>query len=114
MTEPEQDASWVYIWTIACILFACVVAGGGCFLVYVTVPEYQSSDLLLSLGFIFVCMPWIFWILTVLYRLLSRAFGFRMVLGGMNVNNAAKVNEDAPEGGDDVVDAKVVDVDCKI
>ncbi|KAE8665749.1 Glucose-inhibited division family A protein isoform 1 [Hibiscus syriacus] len=114
MTEPDEDASQVYIWTIACILFVCVVVGGGCFLAYVTVDEYQSSSLLLVLGFAFVCTPWIFWILTVMYRLLSRAFGFRMVLCGLYVNNTAKVSGDDGggdecKGGDDVI----VDVDEK-
>ncbi|KAL4352051.1 hypothetical protein GQ457_06G034620 [Hibiscus cannabinus] len=108
MTEPDRDASRLYVWTIACILFVFLVAGGGCLLAYITVPEYQSSNLLPVLGLIFVCMPWIFWILTVLYRLLSRAFGFRMVLDGLYVENSAKVR------GDDNGDvAEVVDVDVK-
>ncbi|XP_039042478.1 uncharacterized protein LOC120181419 [Hibiscus syriacus] len=115
MTEPGEDASQVYIWTIACILFVCVFVGGGCFLAYVTVDEYQSSSLLPVLGFVFVCTPWIFWILTVMYRLLSRAFGFRMMLRSLYVNNTAKVSGNNGSGGDERkgADDVVVDVDEK-
>ncbi|GMI98092.1 hypothetical protein HRI_003478500 [Hibiscus trionum] len=110
MNEPDQDASRAYIWTIACVLFVFLVAGGGCLLAYIIVPNYQSSNLLPVLGLIFVCMPWIFWIATILYRLLSRTFGFRMVLGGLYVDNSAKANGNKH---DDVDDVEVVDADVK-
>lgn len=117
MSEPDQAATCTYIWAIACILFICVLAGGGCLLCYIIVPEYQSSNLLPVLGFIFLSTPWVFWILTVVYRLMSRAFGFRMVFGNLYSNNAAKGasvgDGDAAKDINDVGDAKIVDVNVK-
>lgn len=80
---PDSDPGRTYIWTISCVLFICVTIGGGCLLVYMTSPESESPKSLPIVGFILVCMPWIFWIVTVLYRITSRAFGFRMVTGNL-------------------------------
>ncbi|XWS33134.1 hypothetical protein CRYUN_Cryun22dG0052700 [Craigia yunnanensis] len=91
MPEPDPKASCTYIWTISCILFICIAAGGGCLLAYITIPESQSSILLPAIGFTLVCMPWIFWIITVVYRITSRAFGFRMVIGGLYGNGSVAV-----------------------
>ncbi|KAG4119150.1 hypothetical protein ERO13_D11G061300v2 [Gossypium hirsutum] len=117
MSEPDQVASCTYIWAISCILFICVLAGGGCLLCYIFVPEFQSSKLLPVLGFIFISTPWVFWILTAVYRLMSRAFGFRMVFGCLYGNNTAKVasvgDGDAAKDINDIGDAKIVDVNVK-
>ncbi|TYH00793.1 hypothetical protein ES288_A09G006500v1 [Gossypium darwinii] len=80
---PDSDPGRTYIWTISGILFLCVTIGGGCLLVYITSPQSQSSQSLPIVGLVLVCMPWIFWILTILYRITSRAFGFRMVTGNL-------------------------------
>ena len=118
MSEPDPKAGRAYIWTISCILFICIAAGGGCLLVYITVPESQSSNLLPVLGFTFVCLPWIFWIVTIVYRITSRAFGFRMVIGSLYGNGsvAAKGSGDgggAAAGVNDIVGAQILDVNAK-
>ncbi|XP_039031869.1 uncharacterized protein LOC120166709 [Hibiscus syriacus] len=86
---PEPDIGRIYIWTISCILFICVAIGAGCLLVYMTSPRSPSSDFLPILGFVLVCMPWLFWIITILYRITSRAIGFRMVAGNLYGNSSA-------------------------
>ncbi|XWS44680.1 hypothetical protein CRYUN_Cryun15aG0068500 [Craigia yunnanensis] len=113
MSEPDPTAGRTYIWTISCILFICIAAGGGCLLAYMTIPESQSSILLPVLGFTLVCMPWIFWIITVLYRITSRAFGFRMVIGSLYGNGSvvAKGAGDGGAGGAGGADADVNDID---
>ncbi|KAE8735807.1 Glucose-inhibited division family A protein isoform 1 [Hibiscus syriacus] len=85
---PEPDLGRIYIWTISGILFVCVAIGAGCLLVYMTSPRSPSSDFLPILGFFLVCMPWLFWIITIVYRIMSRAFGFRMVAGNLYGNSS--------------------------
>ncbi|XVE83379.1 hypothetical protein DITRI_Ditri16bG0084200 [Diplodiscus trichospermus] len=111
MPEPDPKASCAYIWTISCILFICIVAGGGCLLAYITAPESQSSILLPALGFTLVCMPWIFWILTMVYRITSRAFGFRMVISGLYGNGSVSTKGNGDDGADDVVAIVANDID---
>ncbi|KAE8694430.1 Glucose-inhibited division family A protein isoform 1 [Hibiscus syriacus] len=112
---PESDIGRTYIWTISCILFICVAIGAGCLLVYMTSPRSPSSDFLPILGFILVCMPWLFWIITIVYRITSRAFGFRMVAGNLYGNSIATTkstgNGSAGGGGDDGDDAATGDND---
>ena len=121
MSEPDPTAGHTYIWTISCILFICIAAGGGCLLAYISVPESQSSNLLPVLGFTLVCLPWIFWIVTIVYRITSRAFGFRMVIGSLYGNGsvAAKGPGDDGAGGgaatgvNDINGAQILDVNAK-
>ncbi|XVF17016.1 hypothetical protein REPUB_Repub10bG0080500 [Reevesia pubescens] len=121
MPEPDPTAGRTFIWTISCILFICIAAGGGCLLAYMIVPESQSSILLPALGFTLVCLPWIFWIITVVYRITSRAFGFRMVIGSLYSNDsvAPKCEGDvgagsgAADGVNNIDDAKILDVNTK-
>ncbi|EOX92617.1 hypothetical protein QUC31_003733 [Theobroma cacao] len=120
MPEPDPKAGRAYIWTISCILFICIAAGGGCLLAYMTIPDSQSSVLLPALGFTLVCLPWIFWITTVIYRITSRAFGFRMVIGSLYVNGSVhRGGGDRGGGGgaaatvNDINDAQILDVSAK-
>ncbi|KAE8696256.1 Glucose-inhibited division family A protein isoform 1 [Hibiscus syriacus] len=101
MPEPDLAAGQTYIWTITFILFTCVVAGGGCLLSYMLTTHSDNSILIPALGFSLVCMPWIFWIMTVLYRLTSRFFGFRMVIGSLygNDNGYADAKTSSRSGG---------------
>jgi len=85
---------------------------------YMTLPESQSSILLPTFGFILVCMPWLFWISTVLYRIVSRAFGFRMVIGSLYGNGGFDRGAGGGGGGaatvdDHIDDAQVLDVNAK-
>ncbi|XP_022774071.1 uncharacterized protein LOC111316360 [Durio zibethinus] len=118
MPEPDPKAGRTCIWAISCILFICIAAGGGCLLAYMTVPESQSSNLLPFLGFTLVCMPWIFWILTLVYRIMSRAFGFRMVIGSLYGNGGVATEGTGDGGGaaagvNDIDGAQVLDVNAK-
>ncbi|GMJ03843.1 hypothetical protein like AT4G30770 [Hibiscus trionum] len=101
MPQPEASIGRTFLWTISCILFICVTIGAGCLLVYIISPASQSSNLLPILGFILVCMPWIFWIVTIIYRITSRAFGFRMVAGNLygNSSSSTKNPGDGSAGG---------------
>ncbi|XVF58825.1 hypothetical protein PTKIN_Ptkin07bG0097300 [Pterospermum kingtungense] len=96
MPEPDPKTGRACICIISSILFICIAAGGGCLLAYITLPESQSTVLLPVIGFTLVCMPWIFWIVTVIYRITSRAFGFRMVVGGLYGSGSV-----APKGAND-------------
>ncbi|XP_022751986.1 uncharacterized protein LOC111300623 [Durio zibethinus] len=119
MPEPDPEAGRTFIWTLSCILFICIAAGGGCLLAYLTVPESQSSLLLPVLGFTLVSLPWIFWIITVVYRITSRAFGFRMVIGSLYGNGSVAAK--GVDGGDgdtaasdnDINGAEILDFNAK-
>ncbi|KAL4332431.1 hypothetical protein GQ457_07G007020 [Hibiscus cannabinus] len=122
MPQPESSIGRTFIWTISCILFISVTIGAGCLLVYITSPESQSSNLLPILGFILVCMPWIFWIATIIYRITSRAFGFRMVAGNLygNSSSTSKSVDDGSVGGGgitvgdkDIDGAEIIDGSAK-
>ncbi|XVF58820.1 hypothetical protein PTKIN_Ptkin07bG0096900 [Pterospermum kingtungense] len=119
MPEPDPRTGRACICIISSILFLCIVAGGGCFLAYMTLPDSQTTILLPVLGFTLVCMPWIFWIVTVVYRIMSRAFGFRMVIGGLYGNNSIASKGTADGGGDGVAGvnnidgAQILDVNVK-
>ncbi|KAK8710057.1 hypothetical protein V6N13_145400 [Hibiscus sabdariffa] len=117
----ESDLGHTYIWTINCILFICVAVGGGCLLVYMTSAESQSSNLLPVLGFVLVCMPWLFWIITIVYWITSRAFGFRMVTGNLyGIGNGDATTKgstgndgNATVGANDIDGAEIVDASEK-
>ncbi|KAK8556631.1 hypothetical protein V6N13_064651 [Hibiscus sabdariffa] len=122
MPEPDPTAAPTYIWTITFVLFLCIVAGGACLLTYMLTPDSQSSIFLPVLGFSLVCMPWIFWAVTVLYRLISRFFGFRMVIGSLYDNDNGDVDaKSSGHGGaggttagvNDIGGAQVLDVNAK-
>ncbi|XVF61057.1 hypothetical protein PTKIN_Ptkin08bG0098400 [Pterospermum kingtungense] len=117
MPEPDPTAGRACIWAISCILFICIATGGGCLLAYINIPESQSSNLLPVLGFILVCMPWIFWIVTIVYRITSRAFGFRMVIGSLyshgSVADKGGANGGAATGVNDIDGAQILDVNTK-
>ncbi|KAJ6682716.1 MEMBRANE LIPOPROTEIN-RELATED [Salix koriyanagi] len=44
-------------------------------------PTDPSRAWLPVAGIALVCMPWIFWLLTCIYRIFSRLFGFRVAIG---------------------------------
>ncbi|XWS41288.1 hypothetical protein CRYUN_Cryun17cG0068200 [Craigia yunnanensis] len=118
MSEPDPKAGHRYIWIISCILFICIAVGGGCLLAYMTMPESQSWNLLAILGFTLVCMPWIFWIITVVYRITSRALGFRMVIGSLYGHGIVAVKAVGSGGGaiagvNDIDGAQILDVNAK-
>ncbi|KAG5389905.1 hypothetical protein IGI04_031446 [Brassica rapa subsp. trilocularis] len=87
MPVPDPGAGRVFIFLITLFLFLSIAVGGGCLIAYTILP--YPPVWLSYLGIFFVCLPWSFWILTFAYRIVSRTFGFRMVIGsGGNNNNA--------------------------
>ncbi|RYR66216.1 uncharacterized protein LOC107480170 [Arachis duranensis] len=70
--DSDPDSGRAFIWLITCILFISILAGGGCLLAYIVLPESQTSPLIPILGVTLVCLPWAFWFLTCLYRIFSR------------------------------------------
>lgn len=74
-----------YIWVIAIFLFSCILSGGTFLVLYMTQPETPTTSWYPIIGIVLVCLPWFFWLLTVLYRILSRTLGFRMVCWGRGV-----------------------------
>ncbi|MED6135126.1 hypothetical protein PIB30_043247 [Stylosanthes scabra] len=83
--DSDPDSGRTFIWLITCILFISILAGGGCLLAYIVLPESQTSSLIPILGVTLVCLPWAFWFLTCLYRIFSRCCcGERDVPGNYN------------------------------
>ncbi|CAJ1974807.1 unnamed protein product [Sphenostylis stenocarpa] len=75
---PDHSSGRTLIWIIACILFICVLVGGGCLLEYVVLPESEVPSWMPILGFTLVSLPWAFWLLTFLYQIFSRCCGCRI------------------------------------
>ncbi|KAL2347215.1 hypothetical protein Fmac_001215 [Flemingia macrophylla] len=83
MPEADPSAERIFIWIIACILFICVLAGGGCLVAYMVLPASQVPPWTPRVGIVLVCLPWAFWLLTFLYRIFSRCCGFRINVAGV-------------------------------
>ncbi|XP_041008922.1 translation initiation factor IF-2 [Juglans microcarpa x Juglans regia] len=75
---PDPRPGSAFIWLISSVLFLSIAAGGGCLVVYMLQPDSPYATWLPFVGVAFVCLPWLFWVLTCFYRLISRAFGFRV------------------------------------
>ncbi|XP_028766031.1 uncharacterized protein LOC114723949 [Neltuma alba] len=103
-SNPSSGPNSIYI--IACILLTCQLAGGACLASYLLLPESENSSSLAIAGVALVCLPWVFWTFTFLYRILSRTFGFRLGTGGAgcgggNFPNVPKnANSGSGEGTD--------------
>ncbi|KAG2249707.1 hypothetical protein Bca4012_086925 [Brassica carinata] len=87
MPVPDPRAGQAFICLITLFLFLSIAVGGGCLIAYTVLP--YPSIWLAYIGIFFVCLPWFFWILTFSYRIVSRTFGFRMVIGSGGNNNSA-------------------------
>ncbi|XP_010447674.1 PREDICTED: uncharacterized protein LOC104730228 [Camelina sativa] len=85
MPVPDPRAGQAFICLITLFLFLSIAVGGGCLIAYTVLP--YPPIWLSYLGIFFVCLPWFFWILTFAYRIISRTFGFRMVIGSGGNNN---------------------------
>lgn len=81
----ENPTEKCFIWIISVLLFICVFSGGALLVLYLCQPETSTTSWYPVVGILLVCLPWLFWFVTFLYRLLSRKFGFRMVCWGTDV-----------------------------
>uniref|UniRef100_A0A7C9D698 Uncharacterized protein n=1 Tax=Opuntia streptacantha TaxID=393608 RepID=A0A7C9D698_OPUST len=82
----EHPAEKCFIWIVSAFLFICVSSGGALLVLYLCQPETSTSSWYPVVGILLVCLPWLFWFVTFLYRLLSRKLGFRMVCWGTDVH----------------------------
>ncbi|KAG7011114.1 hypothetical protein SDJN02_27912, partial [Cucurbita argyrosperma subsp. argyrosperma] len=80
MSLVDPSAGRAFVWFVFFSLFLCILSGGACLLVYIILPETESTAWLPVAGLSLVCLPWFFWILTFFYRVISRACGFRVSL----------------------------------
>ncbi|KAJ0040411.1 hypothetical protein Pint_27403 [Pistacia integerrima] len=87
MPVRDPHSGYAFIWLVSFTLFLFLAAGGGCLVMYMILPESQSSSWLAITGVTLVCLPWLFWFVTCMYRIISRVLGFRMVVGSGGNNN---------------------------
>lgn len=81
MPVEDPTSGRLLIWFISFFMFITVAAGGSLLLMYLILPTDPSRAWLPVAGIALVCMPWIFWLLTCIYRIFSRLFGFRVAIG---------------------------------
>ncbi|KAI4317078.1 hypothetical protein L6164_024987 [Bauhinia variegata] len=84
MPVSDPNSGRAFIWIVSCLLFFCILAGGGCLGAYMILPESQGTTWLSEVGVTLVCLPWAFWLLTFLYRIFSRVTGYRFNVGNPN------------------------------
>ncbi|KAJ0098279.1 hypothetical protein Patl1_28004 [Pistacia atlantica] len=87
MPVRDPHSGYAFVWLVSFTLFLFLAAGGGCLVMYMILPESQSSSWLAITGVTLVCLPWLFWFVTCMYRIISRVLGFRMVVGSGGNNN---------------------------
>ncbi|XP_059431549.1 uncharacterized protein LOC132165060 [Corylus avellana] len=82
MAAPDPSVGGTFIWVISTVLFVSLAAGGGCLVLYIIQPDSDYASWLPFVGVALVCLPWLFWMLTCLYRVISRACGVRVAASG--------------------------------
>lgn len=101
MPVNDPSAGRAFVWLVASLLFVCVAAGGGCLVMYVVLPDSDTSSWLPLAGVTLVCLPWLFWFLTFLYRIISRVCGFRGGNTGAANSGNNNVNVEADDDDDE-------------
>ena len=66
MGQPRPLGS-ACVWVVAALLLLAVLAGGGCLVLYVTLPPAEVPQWLPVAGLALVASPWAFWIATCAY-----------------------------------------------
>lgn len=98
MAAPKNPKVRIcYIWVISLLLFVFTVSGAIFLVLYMIQPTPNTDSWYLIIGVSLVCFPWFFWFLTILYRFVSRACGFRMMCCGPFGDDHLDV--DIPLGG---------------
>ncbi|KAK7247599.1 hypothetical protein RIF29_42485 [Crotalaria pallida] len=85
MPVSDPSSGRRFIWLVTCLLLISILAGGACLVAYMVLPESETSSWISIIGVTLVCLPWAFWFLTFLYRVISRCCGLR-VGGGYGAN----------------------------
>lgn len=79
MSATDSGAGCTSIWlVIYSLLSISLAAGGGCLIAYIFLPKSQSTSWLPFAGVTLVCVPWLFWFLTFLYRVILCVSGLRV------------------------------------
>ncbi|XP_077224224.1 uncharacterized protein LOC143857673 [Tasmannia lanceolata] len=60
------------VWIISCLFFLVIIAGGGFFAMYITLPESSETSWFPLAGMALVGIPWVFWLMTFVYRCLFK------------------------------------------
>ncbi|KAM6563412.1 hypothetical protein CsatB_023410 [Cannabis sativa] len=94
MPVRDPRAGRAFICVISWFLFLTIAGGGGCLIMYMILPETNTTSWLPVVGITLVCLPWLFWLSTFMYRILSRIFGFRIGIGEDNDNHNNISNND--------------------
>lgn len=66
--DHARPAGSACVWVVAVVLLLAVLAGGGCLVLYVTLPPAEVPHWLPAAGLALVGFPWAFWIATCAYR----------------------------------------------
>ncbi|XP_039125451.1 neuronal PAS domain-containing protein 3-like [Dioscorea cayenensis subsp. rotundata] len=68
MPASEGRAGNVCIWIIACLFFILILSGGTFLVLYITLPASPVTAWFPIAGLVLVGIPWLFWIMTCIYR----------------------------------------------
>ncbi|XXG72219.1 hypothetical protein AAC387_Pa07g1367 [Persea americana] len=68
MSNTEQRASDIRIWILSLLFLFFIVTGGAFLFMYVTYTETDNTAWYPIAGTVLVAIPWIFWLLTFVYR----------------------------------------------
>ncbi|KAF8658114.1 hypothetical protein HU200_059580 [Digitaria exilis] len=66
--DQARPAGSACVWVVAVLLLLAVLAGGGCLVLYMTLPPAEVPQWLPAAGLALVALPWAFWIATCAYR----------------------------------------------
>lgn len=83
MPVLDPTAGYAAIWMVSCFLCLSIAVGGSFLVMYMILPESDSTYWLPIAGVTLVCLPWLFWFCTCFYRIISRLSGVRMSIGGV-------------------------------
>ncbi|MQL70559.1 hypothetical protein Taro_002871 [Colocasia esculenta] len=80
MPAPGERAGSIYVYVVSSLLLLAILLGGAFLVLYVALPETPSTAWFPAAGLSLVGAPWLFWVVTYLYR----AFTLRKLaqLGG--------------------------------
>ncbi|XP_073007516.1 uncharacterized protein [Typha latifolia] len=68
MPPQEGKAGNIYVWLISVLFFLVLLAGGVFLALYIFLPVDVVPPWFAFVGMILVALPWMFWILTCIYR----------------------------------------------
>ncbi|XP_068666346.1 uncharacterized protein [Aristolochia californica] len=66
--EAHSRAGDVRIWIVTLAFLGCILTGGTFLVMYISLPESPETAWYPVLGMVLVGIPWLFWLVTFLYR----------------------------------------------